>query len=84
MRTRPADSRQRAGYPRVMDVTEQLRAWGAAHAQARRAEHAARQDGNAESAAALRRQAKSLRERADRLHREVYLSLGRPGRETTR
>jgi hypothetical protein len=58
-----------------MDMTEQLRAWGAAHAEARSAECAARQ--SAEPSGDLRRQAKSLRDRADRLHREIYHALDR-------
>jgi hypothetical protein len=60
-----------------MDLTEQLRAWGAAHAQARSAEAAARQAAEADDAHDLQRQAKSLRDRADRLHHEIYHSLGR-------
>lgn len=58
-----------------MDVTDQLKAWGAAHAQARVAENAARQNRSND----LQREARSLRERADRLHREIYDSLDRPG-----
>ncbi|HEX2546428.1 MAG TPA: hypothetical protein VHL79_16220 [Ramlibacter sp.] len=60
-----------------MDVTEQLRAWGAAHAQARSAESAALQGNPANESSELQRQAKSLRERADQLHREIYRSLDR-------
>ena len=59
-----------------MDFTERIRAWGVAHAQARGAESAARQD-DTEHSEQLRREARSLRERADRLHREIYRSLDR-------
>jgi len=58
-----------------MDMTEQLKAWGAAHAQARNAESAARQGRSPD----LQREARSLRDRADRLHREIYDSLDRRG-----
>ncbi|HYF21471.1 MAG TPA: hypothetical protein VEA40_26650 [Ramlibacter sp.] len=59
-----------------MDLAEQLRAWGQAHAAARAAERAAlqRERNDTED---LRRQARALRERADRLHGEVYGALGR-------
>jgi hypothetical protein len=67
-----------------MDLHEQLRAWGSAHAQARRAELAARHHDRDESASTLRQLAKSLREKADRLHREVYLHLDQRERHTTR
>jgi hypothetical protein len=60
-----------------MDVTEQLRAWGAAHAQARSAECAAQQAPTTAHAPELQRQAKALRERANELHREIYRSLDR-------
>jgi hypothetical protein len=60
-----------------MNSTEQLRAWGVAHAEARRAEAAARENGHGEDGGDLQRQARLLRDRADRLHREVYHSLGR-------
>jgi hypothetical protein len=66
-----------------MDVTEQLRAWGAAHAEARAAERSAQQAGPADRAGDLQRQAKTLRERADRLHRDIYRSLDRRSRDTT-
>jgi hypothetical protein len=59
-----------------MDVMEQLRAWGAAHARARSAECTARQCGQVDTGA-LWREAQSLRERADRLHREIYRGLDR-------
>lgn len=65
-----------------MDVMEQLRAWGAVHAQARRAEDAAKQSGNSDVSCGLHEQAKSLRERADRLHREIYRNLDGPRRDT--
>jgi hypothetical protein len=67
-----------------MDVTDQLRDWGAAHAQARKAENAAEQGGQSDASGELRRQATSLRERADRLHREIYGRLGRRDGETPR
>ena len=60
-----------------MDVMEQLKAWGAAHAQARIAECTARQCGEPAAGGALWREAKSLREHADRLHREIYSGLDR-------
>ena len=65
-----------------MDAMERLRAWGTAHAQARRAEQAARQNDDPDSSGDLRLQAKSLRERADRLHREAYGNLDGRGRDT--
>jgi hypothetical protein len=67
-----------------MDWTEHLRAWGLAHAEARKAESAAREGGNAVDSGDLRRQAQSLRDRADRLHHEVYRSLDRRGDDTPR
>ena len=65
-----------------MDVTEQLRAWGAAHAQARAAERTAQQPERAHESRDLQRDAKALRERADRLHRDIYRSLDRKGTDT--
>ena len=59
-----------------MKSTEKLSQWGVAHAAARDAERAAAQQ-NGESSERLRREARLLRERADRLHREVYVELGR-------
>ena len=64
-----------------MDITEQLKAWGAAHAQARAAERAAGQGGPKGQDAQAQREARSLREHADRLHREIYGSLDRRSRE---
>ena len=64
-----------------MDVTEQLRAWGAAHAQARAAERSAQQAGRTDDSRDLQRKAKALRERADRLHRDIYRNLDRKGRD---
>ena len=58
-----------------MKSTEKLSLWGVAHAAARDAERAAQQAGAPSEL--LRREARLLRERADRLHREVYLELGR-------
>ncbi len=57
-----------------MNVTEKLCLWGVTHAAARHAELAAQK--NDKNCDEVRRQAKLLRERADRLHREVYLELG--------
>jgi hypothetical protein len=67
-----------------MSVMEQLRAWGVAHAQARSAESAARENRHADASGDLRRQAKFLRDRADRLHREVYHALDATGRAESR
>lgn len=64
-----------------MDVTEKLRAWGAAHAQARAAERSARQAGPADDSRELQHKAKSLREQADRLHRDAYRYLDKRGRQ---
>ena len=61
-----------------IDLTEKLRLWGAAHAQARAAERAAAEL-REEAGDDARRQALSLRERADRLHRDIYGELGRGG-----
>lgn len=58
-----------------MDITEELKAWGAAHAQARAAERAAVEGGPTGQDAEAQREARSLRERADRLHRDIYQSL---------
>jgi len=60
-----------------MDLTERLRAWGAAHAQARSAESAAREGCDGAASTSLRSEARALRDRADRLHREIYRSLGK-------
>lgn len=66
-----------AVYLGSMNMTEQLGAWGNAHAQARRAEHEAQQANDPESSRELRSKALSLREEADRLHREIYRRLER-------
>ncbi len=60
-----------------MDLTDRLRQWGAAHAQARSAERAAARhaDAPAEQRSA---EARKLRQEADRLHSEIYRSLGLP------
>ena len=58
-----------------MDVTERLRAWATAHAQARQAERAAEQGRGTDDAGRLQRDARSLREQADRLHRQIYREL---------
>ena len=56
-----------------MDVLEKLRQWGLAHGAAREAErHATEQSASAD----VRQAARLLRERADRLHAEVYRELG--------
>lgn len=53
-----------------MNMLEALSTWGAAHSAARDAERAATgHDGP--TADELRRKARSLRERADRLHSEI-------------
>lgn len=59
--------------------THKLSLWGMAHAAARDAERAAAQQGGT-ACDELRHRARLLRERADRLHREVYMELG-PRRE---
>jgi hypothetical protein len=58
-----------------MKFTEKLSLWGVAHAAARNAERAAAQQAG-EPSDNLHREARILRERADRLHREVYMELG--------
>jgi hypothetical protein len=59
-----------------MDQVEKLRLWGAAHGAARDAERqAAREGGQAGQELLLK--SRALRERADRLHWEVYAELGR-------
>lgn len=59
----------------ALNPTHKLSLWGEAHAAARDAERAAaRQSG--QPADELRHRARLLRERADRLHREVYMELG--------
>lgn len=65
--------------PASTNPTHKLSLWGVAHAAARDAERAAAQH-TGDLCDELRRQARILRERADRLHREVYLELG-PRRE---
>lgn len=63
-----------------MDTTEKLSLWGAIHAEARQAARAAERE-MGPSAAERQREARALRERADRLHREIYGELGdRPRR----
>ena len=59
--------------------THKLSLWGLAHAAARDAERAAAQQ-TGQPGDELSHQARVLRERADRLHREVYMELG-PRRE---
>lgn len=67
-----------------MDITEQLKAWGTAHAQAQAAERAAREGGHMGLDVEAQREARSLRERADRLHRDIYRSLERQGPDKPR
>lgn len=67
-----------------MDVMEQLRAWGDAHAQARSAECKAQRSGDGAGTGDLWREAKSLRERADRMHHEIYRRLGHKDGATVR
>ena len=57
-----------------MELTEKLRQWGAVHAEARAAEQAAAQRHASDDDSA--RQARRLREEADRLHRTIYSELG--------
>lgn len=64
-----------------MDLTEQLKTWGAAHAKARAAERTAEQAGPTDDTGDLQRRARSLREEADQLHRDVYRSLDRRERD---
>ncbi len=59
-----------------MKLTDKLSLWGATHAAARDAERQAAQQQDGADSEELRRQARQLRERADRLHREVYSQLG--------
>jgi len=56
-----------------MNLTEQLRLWGTTHAAARAAEHAA---ARGEGAPALESEARRLREHANRLHGQIYSSIG--------
>lgn len=63
-----------------MELTEKLRLWGAAHAAARKAENAAR----SAPAGGTQEEARVLRERADRLHGEIYRELDRRPQERTR
>ncbi|CAA9428479.1 MAG: hypothetical protein AVDCRST_MAG51-2466 [uncultured Ramlibacter sp.] len=58
-----------------LNPTEKLALWGAAHAAARDADRAVARQGGKQSGE-LRQRAELLRERADRLHREVYTELG--------
>jgi hypothetical protein len=58
-----------------MDMHEQLRRWGAVHAQARDAEQQAASRGGG-TFGELEQQARRLREEADRLHRTIYGELG--------
>ncbi|AEG93810.1 hypothetical protein [Ramlibacter tataouinensis] len=54
-----------------MNMTEKIALWGMTHASARDAERAAAQHGG--PADELRREARRLRESADRLHREICM-----------
>jgi hypothetical protein len=55
-----------------MNWTDKLAEWGSAHAAARDAERVATQRSDDE----MHKQARELRERADRLHREIYSEMG--------
>ncbi len=55
-----------------MELIEKLRQWGAVHGAARDAERRSAADVSAH------REAQRLRERADRLHQEIYRSLDKP------
>ncbi|TFZ08756.1 hypothetical protein [Ramlibacter humi] len=59
-----------------MDWTEKIREWGAANADARERERAARQQPASQE---LESAARRSREQADRLHREVYAAIGQRG-----
>jgi hypothetical protein len=64
----------------AMNMTEKLSLWGITHAAARDAERAAAQQ-SGDACELHRRQARVLRERADRLHREICTDdVKRPGR----
>jgi hypothetical protein len=63
-------------FTNPMQLTEKLRVWGSAHAAARAAERAAAQQATSTDHD-LRREAQLLRERANRLHREIYSEIGR-------
>jgi hypothetical protein len=58
-----------------MELTEKLLLWGTTHAAARDAARAAQTE-SGPHAQARQREAQALRERADRLHREIYGELG--------
>jgi hypothetical protein len=60
-----------------MDLTEKLLLWGRTHAAARNAARTAEQLRGPRSEA-QQREAKALRESADRLHHEIYRELGVP------
>ena len=59
-----------------MNVMQKLSLWGAMHAAARDAAKAAEKHDDCSDVEARRREAQVLRERADRLHREIYRELG--------
>lgn len=59
-----------------MDFPDKLRAWGATHTQARALERAAARQPGA-GGKDLAQEARTLREQADRLHREIYSEIGR-------
>jgi hypothetical protein len=54
----------------AMNMTEKLALWGVTHSAAREAERAAAQQ-SGDACELQRQQARLLRERADRLHREI-------------
>jgi len=57
-----------------MDMVDKLREWGRAHGAARDAERRAHQQGGSQEG--WHQHARTLRERADSLHREIYSELG--------
>lgn len=65
-----------------MNLTEKLKLWGTAHAEARAAERAAAQQRDA-GGTQLDHDARRKRDQADRLHGEIYRELGRADRKET-
>ena len=58
-----------------MELTEKLLLWGRTHAAARNATRAAEQE-RGPRGQERQREARALRESADRLHHEIYRELG--------
>ncbi|MBL0420054.1 hypothetical protein JI739_06805 [Ramlibacter sp. AW1] len=56
-------------------LTQKLREWSAAHAEARKAEHAFSQQQRG-APTDLQDRARQLRQQADRLHRQIYDQIG--------